>query len=200
MRVRFAGSRLAARAVVAGRASVLAHGERGVLADALERQVPLPQSPAVRTGLLTNRALALLLQGEGAGAATLLELCAEGGCPGELPLPTLRAAEARLVAGNAPAGASAGGRASGTRGAAGRRGRSHDGAPGELAAALMPTARARLAVAEGDSVVAGDLVAVLEAMKMEQPMTAHKDGTVSGVNATVGETVAAGHVLLTIAD
>lgn len=127
-----------AAAVVAGRASVLARGERGVLADALERLVPLPQSPAVRTGLLTDRALALLLQGEGAGAGTLLELCAERGCPGELPLPTLRAAEARLVEGNAPAGAS------------GRRGPSHDGAPGELGAALMPTARARLAVAEGD--------------------------------------------------
>jgi DNA-binding CsgD family transcriptional regulator len=145
-----------AAAVVAGRASVLAYGERGVLADVLERLVPLPQSPAVRTGLLTDRALALLLQGEGAGAATLLELCAERGCPGELPLPTLRAAEARLVAGKAPAGASAGGRmpgaagASSAAGAPDRRGRPDDGVRGELVAALMPTAHARLAVAEGD--------------------------------------------------
>ncbi len=36
----------------------------------------------------------------------------------------------------------------------------------------------KLAVAEGDKVVKGDLVVVLEAMKMEQPITAHKDGTV----------------------
>jgi acetyl-CoA/propionyl-CoA carboxylase, biotin carboxylase, biotin carboxyl carrier protein len=58
----------------------------------------------------------------------------------------------------------------------------------------------KLAVSEGDHVVAGDLVVVLEAMKMEQPMTAHKDGTVSSIGVSVGETVAGGHVLLTIAD
>lgn len=74
------------------------------------------------------------------------------------------------------------------------------GASGDAVKSPMQATVVKLAVAEGDSVVAGDLVAVLEAMKMEQPMTAHKDGTVSGVNAAVGETVAAGHVLLTIAD
>ncbi len=74
------------------------------------------------------------------------------------------------------------------------------GASGDAVKSPMQATVVKLAVAEGDSVVAGDLVAVLEAMKMEQPMTAHKDGTVSGVNATVGETVTAGHVLLTIAD
>jgi len=58
----------------------------------------------------------------------------------------------------------------------------------------------KLAVAEGDRVVAGDLVLVLEAMKMEQPLTAHKDGTVTRLDATVGATVGAGHVLLDIAD
>jgi acetyl-CoA/propionyl-CoA carboxylase biotin carboxyl carrier protein len=35
-------------------------------------------------------------------------------------------------------------------------------------------------------------------MKMEQPLTAHKDGTVTGINATVGETVSSGHLLLNI--
>jgi acetyl-CoA/propionyl-CoA carboxylase biotin carboxyl carrier protein len=35
-------------------------------------------------------------------------------------------------------------------------------------------------------------------MKMEQPMTAHRDGTVTGIGAAVGETVASGHVLLRI--
>ena len=53
---------------------------------------------------------------------------------------------------------------------------------------------------EGDEVKTGDKLAVLEAMKMEQPMTAHKDGTVSSIGVSVGETVAGGHVLLTIAD
>ncbi len=52
----------------------------------------------------------------------------------------------------------------------------------------------------GDRVVKGDLVLVLEAMKMEQPLTAHKDGTVASVNATVGATVSAGHQLLTLVD
>jgi acetyl-CoA/propionyl-CoA carboxylase biotin carboxyl carrier protein len=46
--------------------------------------------------------------------------------------------------------------------------------------------------------VKGDLVVVLEAMKMEQPITAHKDGTVGAIDATVGTTVSSGHQLLTI--
>ena len=47
----------------------------------------------------------------------------------------------------------------------------------------------KVAVAEGDKVVKGDLVLVLEAMKMEQPITAHKDGMIGLVNAAVGATV-----------
>ena len=58
----------------------------------------------------------------------------------------------------------------------------------------------KLAVAEGDKVVKGDLVVVLEAMKMEQPLTAHKDGTIGSLDAAVGATVSSGHLLLTIAD
>jgi acetyl-CoA/propionyl-CoA carboxylase biotin carboxyl carrier protein len=57
----------------------------------------------------------------------------------------------------------------------------------------------KLAVAEGDIVVKGDLILVLEAMKMEQPITAHKDGTITNVNAAVGATVASGFLLLNIA-
>jgi acetyl-CoA/propionyl-CoA carboxylase biotin carboxyl carrier protein len=55
-----------------------------------------------------------------------------------------------------------------------------------------------VAVTEGQPVEAGDLVVVLEAMKMEQPLTAHKAGTVTGLNAAVGETVASGAVLCRI--
>jgi acetyl-CoA/propionyl-CoA carboxylase biotin carboxyl carrier protein len=58
----------------------------------------------------------------------------------------------------------------------------------------------KLAVKDGDRVVKGDLVLVLEAMKMEQPITAHKDGTINSVSAAVGTTVSSGHVLLNIAD
>jgi len=41
---------------------------------------------------------------------------------------------------------------------------------------------------------------VLEAMKMEQSVAAHKDGIVTGISAPVGETVSNGHLLLTIED
>jgi acetyl-CoA/propionyl-CoA carboxylase biotin carboxyl carrier protein len=39
----------------------------------------------------------------------------------------------------------------------------------------------KIAVSEGDSVTEGDLVVVLEAMKMEQPLNAHKSGVVTGL-------------------
>ena len=58
----------------------------------------------------------------------------------------------------------------------------------------------KLAVAEGDKVVKGDLIVVLEAMKMEQPITAHRDGTIGAVNAAVGATVSSGHLLMSIVD
>ena len=41
----------------------------------------------------------------------------------------------------------------------------------------------KIAVEEGQEVAAGDLVVVLEAMKMEQPINAHKAGTVTGLKA-----------------
>jgi acetyl-CoA/propionyl-CoA carboxylase biotin carboxyl carrier protein len=50
----------------------------------------------------------------------------------------------------------------------------------------------KIAVADGQQVKAGDVVVVLEAMKMEQPLTAHKDGVVSGMSVAVGQTVTAG--------
>jgi acetyl-CoA/propionyl-CoA carboxylase biotin carboxyl carrier protein len=71
---------------------------------------------------------------------------------------------------------------------------------GDTLAAPMQATIVKLAVAEGDRVVRGDLILVLEAMKMEQPITAHKDGTVTGINASVGATVSSGHVLLSISD
>jgi acetyl-CoA/propionyl-CoA carboxylase biotin carboxyl carrier protein len=46
----------------------------------------------------------------------------------------------------------------------------------------------------------GDLVVVLEAMKMEQPLNAHKAGTITGLTATVGETVTSGAVICEIKD
>ncbi|MDI2023058.1 Oxaloacetate decarboxylase alpha chain [Paenarthrobacter nicotinovorans] len=58
----------------------------------------------------------------------------------------------------------------------------------------------KVAASEGDVVAEGDLIVVLEAMKMEQPLTAHKSGTVRGLSASAGETVAAGAVIATIED
>ncbi|WP_022901523.1 acetyl/propionyl/methylcrotonyl-CoA carboxylase subunit alpha [Humibacter albus] len=71
-------------------------------------------------------------------------------------------------------------------------------ATGDSVTAPMQATVVKLAVGEGDQVVKGDLILVLEAMKMEQPLTAHKDGTVANVNATVGATVSSGHLLLNI--
>ncbi|MGN6332598.1 MAG: acetyl/propionyl/methylcrotonyl-CoA carboxylase subunit alpha [Motilibacteraceae bacterium] len=56
----------------------------------------------------------------------------------------------------------------------------------------------KIAVEEGQEVAAGDLVVVLEAMKMEQPINAHKAGTVTSLAAEVGATVTSGAVLCEI--
>ncbi|BCW70239.1 acetyl-/propionyl-CoA carboxylase subunit alpha [Arthrobacter sp. NicSoilB8] len=58
----------------------------------------------------------------------------------------------------------------------------------------------KVAVAEGDTVSEGDLVVVLEAMKMEQPLTAHRAGIVIGLSASAGETVSAGAIIAMIED
>ena len=56
----------------------------------------------------------------------------------------------------------------------------------------------KVAVTDGDTLAAGDLVVVLEAMKMEQPITAHQAGVVSGLSAAVGEVVTSGAAICTI--
>ncbi|MBO3664956.1 acetyl/propionyl/methylcrotonyl-CoA carboxylase subunit alpha [Microbacterium stercoris] len=82
--------------------------------------------------------------------------------------------------------------------------RSHGGSPvaggasGDAVKSPMQATIVKVAVEEGQSVVKGDLVVVLEAMKMEQPLQAHKDGVISKIDATPGTTVAAGHQLLHI--
>ncbi|WDG18924.1 acetyl/propionyl/methylcrotonyl-CoA carboxylase subunit alpha [Microbacterium sp. Clip185] len=72
------------------------------------------------------------------------------------------------------------------------------GAAGDAVKAPMQATIVKVAVSEGQQVVKGDLVVVLEAMKMEQPIQAHKDGVVGAINAAAGTTVSAGHQLLTI--
>ncbi len=78
--------------------------------------------------------------------------------------------------------------------------KSGSAASGDAVAAPMQGTIVKVAVAEGQTVAAGDLVVVLEAMKMEQPLNAHKAGTVTGLTAEVGSTVPSGTVLLEIKD
>jgi acetyl-CoA/propionyl-CoA carboxylase biotin carboxyl carrier protein len=56
----------------------------------------------------------------------------------------------------------------------------------------------KLAVGDGDRVAEGDLMVVLEAMKMEQPLAAHRAGVVTGLSAAVGDTVPAGAAICRI--
>ena len=73
-------------------------------------------------------------------------------------------------------------------------------ASGDALTAPMQGTIVKVAVSEGDTVAAGDLVVVLEAMKMEQPINAHKAGTVTGLNAEAGAVVASGAVLCELKD
>ncbi|MBA5846412.1 acetyl/propionyl/methylcrotonyl-CoA carboxylase subunit alpha [Gordonia amicalis] len=67
---------------------------------------------------------------------------------------------------------------------------------GDAVAAPMQGTVVKVAVEEGQEVSAGDLVVVLEAMKMENPVTAHKDGVVTGLTIEAGAAVTQGTVLL----
>ncbi|PZM94606.1 MAG: acetyl-/propionyl-CoA carboxylase subunit alpha [Actinobacteria bacterium] len=105
--------------------------------------------------------------------------------------------EVRLPAG---LGAGAAGAASAARKPARRRGgaKAASGASGDELTAPMQGTIVKLAVADGDHVEEGDLVVVLEAMKMEQPINAHKSGVVRGLTAEVGTVVPAGATICTI--
>ncbi|CAB4762610.1 unannotated protein [freshwater metagenome] len=58
----------------------------------------------------------------------------------------------------------------------------------------------KIAVEDGQSVEAGELIVVIEAMKMEQPLNAHRAGVVKNLSATIGETVSSGSTLCDIID
>jgi acetyl-CoA/propionyl-CoA carboxylase biotin carboxyl carrier protein len=102
-----------------------------------------------------------------------------------------------------PAGLAAGG--SGAAGAPAKprkRGSGHggSGASGDSLTSPMPGTIVKVAVADGATVAEGDLVVVLEAMKMEQPIAAHKAGTITGLSAEAGATITSGAVLCEIKD
>ncbi|MBP3037125.1 ATP-grasp domain-containing protein [Arthrobacter sp. zg-ZUI100] len=80
------------------------------------------------------------------------------------------------------------------------RGGASPAATGDDLTSPMQGTIVKVAVEEGALVAEGDLVVVLEAMKMEQPLTAHKAGTVTGLSALPGATVSAGAVIASILD
>jgi acetyl-CoA/propionyl-CoA carboxylase biotin carboxyl carrier protein len=86
-----------------------------------------------------------------------------------------------------------------TRRPARRGGGGQAGGGGDALTAPMQGTIVKVAVADGDTVTEGDLIVVLEAMKMEQPLHAHKAGVVSGLTAEVGAVIAAGATICTIA-
>jgi len=81
-----------------------------------------------------------------------------------------------------------------------RRSKSVAATTGNSVVAPMQGTIVKIAVEEGQTVAAGELVVVLEAMKMEQPLTAHKAGIINGITAEIGVTVTSGTVLLEITD
>ena len=73
-------------------------------------------------------------------------------------------------------------------------------ASGDAVTSPMQGTIVKVVVEEGQEVAEGDTVVVLEAMKMEQPLKAHKAGTVTGLQAEVGATVTNGAVICEIKD
>ncbi|WP_204059225.1 acetyl/propionyl/methylcrotonyl-CoA carboxylase subunit alpha [Microbispora corallina] len=100
-------------------------------------------------------------------------------------------------------GGGGGGRAETARKAprrSGANGAKKAAAGGDSLVSPMQGTIVKVVASDGDAVAAGDTIVVLEAMKMEQPLTAHKAGTVTGLAASVGQTVTAGAVICEIKD
>ncbi|CAB4650213.1 unannotated protein [freshwater metagenome] len=74
------------------------------------------------------------------------------------------------------------------------------GSGGSALSSPMQGTVVKIAVEEGASVHVGDLIIVLEAMKMEQPLMAHKSGVISNLTAVIGATVSSGTILCEIID
>ncbi|MFE1169414.1 acetyl/propionyl/methylcrotonyl-CoA carboxylase subunit alpha [Nocardiopsis sp. NPDC058789] len=83
---------------------------------------------------------------------------------------------------------------------ASRKGGAATAAGGDSLVSPMQGTVVKLVAEEGQTVAEGDTVVVIEAMKMEQPLTAHRAGTVTGLKVTPGETVGNGAVVCEIKD
>ncbi|KAB2372192.1 acetyl/propionyl/methylcrotonyl-CoA carboxylase subunit alpha [Actinomadura montaniterrae] len=112
-----------------------------------------------------------------------------GGKRIEVVLPAGLGASAAPAAGKAAPGKRRGGKKGGGAQASG------DSLVSPMQGTIVKTV-----VEDGATVAAGDTIVVLEAMKMEQPLTAHKAGTITGLTAEVGQTVSSGAVICEIKD
>ena len=122
------------------------------------------------------------------GVAFNVEMLGAPITEGDLPAAAPAAAPAATTA--APAAAPATPAAAPAKGAAGA---------GTPVKAPLPGVVTKVLVANGQAVKKGDTVVVLEAMKMENNITAECDGTVSGVCCAAGDSVMEGTTLVTIA-
>jgi acetyl-CoA/propionyl-CoA carboxylase biotin carboxyl carrier protein len=118
-------------------------------------------------------------------------LAGAGGAPGA-PGGVGTGAAGRRPGGSGGSGASRG------RGGRSRRGQG-SAADGDTLVSPMQGTIIKIVAAQGQAVQAGETIVVLEAMKMEQPLTAHKAGTVSELAVEVGQTVSAGYAICKLA-
>ncbi len=107
-----------------------------------------------------------------------------------------RRIEVVLPAGFAAGAAAAGGQKKPKR----EKKKAGSAASGDSVTSPMQGTIVKVAVEEGQEVAEGDAIVVLEAMKMEQPIKAHKAGTVTGLQAEVGASVTSGAVLCELKD
>ncbi len=113
----------------------------------------------------------------------------------EVVLPAaLSAPAASASAGSSPE------RSAGSRPSRRSRSAGHGQATGDSLVTPMQGTIVKIVAADGQQVSAGDTVVILEAMKMEQPLAAHKDGTITGLAVEVGQTVTADTVICQIKD
>ncbi|HEY4614503.1 MAG TPA: biotin carboxylase N-terminal domain-containing protein [Citricoccus sp.] len=110
----------------------------------------------------------------------------------EVTLPAILGAISTVAQGAKPGGR--------RRKSRGTRGATATGANGDTLTSPMQGTIVKVAAGVGDTVDEGDLIVVLEAMKMEQPLTAHKSGTITALSAEPGATVTAGAAIAVIGD
>jgi acetyl-CoA/propionyl-CoA carboxylase biotin carboxyl carrier protein len=129
------------------------------------------------------------------------DAAAEQAEPGERERVTVEVGGKRIeVVLPAGLGGAAGSAAGGAAPKRTRGGKTAAQAGGDALVSPMQGTIVKILVADGATVAAGDAIVVLEAMKMEQPITAHKAGTISGLSAAVGQTVSSGAPICEIKD